>query len=126
LKADRSPNIHVCIVLQTTVRLNHLRQGTRYSVQIIPRLISGDSDYTSRALFEMKTDKPVGAGPVAPGNTPVQLAMNQRQFQQMMKAETEHMRITGCAWDEMCITRVEEPTKGWCIPLVLRDSILNS
>ncbi|EYB96118.1 hypothetical protein Y032_0153g2920 [Ancylostoma ceylanicum] len=118
----------------TTVRLSHLRQGTRYSVQIIPRLISGDSDYTSRALFEMKTDKPFGVGSVAPGN-PVQLAMNQRQFQQMRKAETEHMRIvscdpdaiqTGCAWDEMCITRVEEPTKGWCIPLVLRDSILNS
>ncbi|KAK6760300.1 hypothetical protein RB195_021685 [Necator americanus] len=40
----------------TTVRLNHLRQGARYSVQIIPRLFNGDSDYSSRALFEMKTD----------------------------------------------------------------------
>ncbi|VDM78198.1 unnamed protein product [Strongylus vulgaris] len=69
------------------------------------------------------------------GNSPVHLAPVPEQFQQMRKAETEQMRIvscnpdaitTGCEWDEMCITRVEDPTKGWCISLVLRDSILNS
>ncbi|ETN69361.1 hypothetical protein NECAME_15357 [Necator americanus] len=120
---------------KTTVRLNHLRQGARYSVQIIPRLFNGDSDYSSRALFEMKTDNPTDVSPIAPGSLPIHLSTNRRQFQQMKKSETENMRIvscdpdaikSGCAWDEMCIPRVEEPIKGWCISLVLRDSILNS
>uniref|UniRef100_A0A1I7U0K9 Protein-tyrosine-phosphatase n=1 Tax=Caenorhabditis tropicalis TaxID=1561998 RepID=A0A1I7U0K9_9PELO len=56
-------------------------------------------------------------------------------FEQMSHSETEFMRIvscnpdeikSGCAWDEICINRVEDRNKGWCISNTLRDSILNS
>ncbi|CAJ0609219.1 unnamed protein product [Cylicocyclus nassatus] len=118
----------------TTVRLSHLRQGARYSVQIIPRLLNGNPDYTSRSLFEMRTDKPVGINPAAPGALDYHSG-SVSHYREPRNVETEHMRIvscnpdaitTGCEWDEMCITRVEDPAKGWCISMVLRDSILNS
>ncbi|EGT59424.1 hypothetical protein CAEBREN_31650 [Caenorhabditis brenneri] len=41
----------------TTVLLRNLQEGIRYSVQIIPRLYTGDYDFESRELFEFKTDK---------------------------------------------------------------------
>ncbi|KJH40410.1 fibronectin type III domain protein [Dictyocaulus viviparus] len=41
---------------ETTVLLSQLKQGTRYSVQIIPRLRNGNFDYLSASTFELKTD----------------------------------------------------------------------
>ncbi|CAB3410295.1 unnamed protein product [Caenorhabditis bovis] len=118
----------------TSLVLRGLREGTRYSVQIIPRLYTGDQDLESREQFELKTDRIRGTEDEVrfmsqshPASAP--------KFEQMSHAETEFMRVvscnpdaikSNCAWDEMCITRVEDRTKGWCIPNTLRDSILNS
>ncbi|CAD6188899.1 unnamed protein product [Caenorhabditis auriculariae] len=128
----------------TTITLRNLREGTRYSVQIIPTLYTGEFDYESRELFELKTDTRPRAvpSPQASANPLVKVLPPfshpvgpQPKFEQMLKTESEYMRIiscnpdaitTGCAWDEMCITRVEDSTRGWCISNTLRDSILNS
>lgn len=64
---DRDRGLEECMKLcelkqemetfQTTVSIRNLREGVRYSVQIIPRLYTGDYDFESRELFEFKTDR---------------------------------------------------------------------
>ncbi|UMM39728.1 hypothetical protein L5515_016655 [Caenorhabditis briggsae] len=123
----------------TTVLLKNLQEGVRYSVQIIPRLYTGDYDFESRELFEFKTDKmssrDVNHGTDVRTLTPHGHPLASPHFEQMSHSETEFMRIvscnpdeikSGCAWDEICINRVEDRNKGWCISNTLRDSILNS
>ncbi|CAI2356422.1 unnamed protein product [Caenorhabditis sp. 36 PRJEB53466] len=123
----------------TTVLIKKLKEGVRYSVQILPRLYTGDYDFESRELFEFKTDKLSHTG-VAHGTDVRTLPIHGHplsgpHFEQMSHSETEFMRIvscnpdaikTGCDWDEICINRVEDRSRGWCISNTLRDSILNS
>ncbi|KAF1747050.1 hypothetical protein GCK72_023508 [Caenorhabditis remanei] len=122
----------------TTVLIKNLQEGVRYSVQIIPRLYTGDYDFESRELFEFKTDKMtrgVNQGTDVRTLTPHGHPLAGPHFEQMSHSEAEFMRIvscnpdeikSGCAWDEICINRVEDRNKGWCISNTLRDSILNS
>ncbi|CAA96700.3 Fibronectin type-III domain-containing protein [Caenorhabditis elegans] len=120
----------------TTVLLKHLTEGVRYSVQIIPRLYTGDYDFESRELFEFKTDKMTrGVTQGSDVRTLTGHPLAGPHFEQMSHSEAEFMRIvscnpdeikSGCAWDEICINRVEDRNKGWCISNTLRDSILNS
>lgn len=110
--------------VKTEVVLAHLREGTRYHVRIVPRLVSGEHDLGSGEAFELKTDhrrftadRKALAG--EPALTPVSLApparvpymqrahplVRHEPLQHLEAHPTkEHMRIVSCLPDAIVVS----------------------
>ncbi|KAK0397699.1 hypothetical protein QR680_002225 [Steinernema hermaphroditum] len=141
---DQWQTVHVTDPEQKSITLSNLREGTQYYVQIVPKMINGELDFSSSEKFELRTDKidrthnnyvfyndrTHGRQQHHQRHRPrmqsISMANNESQEQMRIVACNPDAFKTGCAWDERCIPRVEKPEEGWCISETLRDSILNS
>ncbi|PAV87929.1 hypothetical protein WR25_03706 [Diploscapter pachys] len=131
LSSDQWQRLSIPDSKNTSIVLTNLQPGTRYTVQILPELYTGEFAYADMEQFEMRVDRQedqqLSRGPP--------LVRPQERFQQMKATEKEFLRIiscnpdaiiSGCAWDEQCIARVDDSKKGWCISNSLKDAVLNS
>ncbi|KAE9556533.1 hypothetical protein FO519_000227 [Halicephalobus sp. NKZ332] len=137
LPMDQWRKINIPDPNMKSVVLHHLHPGTRYHVQIIPKLTNGELDFSSVEKFEIRTDSQSQSRAFEHPYLN-HLKKNSPQFQEMRISSEDsekHLNIvscnpdafkTGCGWDEHCISSVDNPNVGWCIPDTLRDSILKT
>uniref|UniRef100_A0AC34Q2H6 Fibronectin type-III domain-containing protein n=1 Tax=Panagrolaimus sp. JU765 TaxID=591449 RepID=A0AC34Q2H6_9BILA len=138
LPLDQWTRINVPDGNTQTILLQNLHPGTRYHIQIIPRLINGEPDYSSVEKFEIRTDSHAHSRALEHSFVNKGKRNPPPQFQEMRVAaesSEKHLNIvscnpdsfkTGCAWDEHCIASVDNPNIAWCVPDTLRDAIIKS
>lgn len=144
LTMDQWDRININDPNQNSVVLSNLNPSSRYYVQIVPQTTDGHFDTSAIEMFEIRTDGNVEESIMNPDERyqsrphrrPNTSPRPTAPFQELRVPEgKQRMSIvschpdaikTGCAWDERCIAKVENPDEGWCISQSLRDAILNS